>query len=82
MRTITYEDFLLLSEEEYYNFTGILLYDSQTIMYLENGLTHRLDGPAIVIKDGGGSNWYYKNNHVNVSSQEEFETWLKVSAFE
>lgn len=50
--------------------------------YYENydGSYHREDGPAKEYSDGSKS-WWYQGELVNVSSQEEFEQWLKYKAF-
>lgn len=41
-----------------------------------NGSRHRTDGPAIEYPDGNKS-WWYHGKRINVSSQEEFELYLK-----
>jgi hypothetical protein len=45
-----------------------------------NGILHRVDGPAIM-RDGGTNIWYYMDKRIAVSSQEEFEKWLKYRNF-
>ena len=46
--------------------------------YLD-GLCHRVDGPAQTCD--GEKNWFYYGKSIKVSSQEEFEQWLKYKAF-
>lgn len=53
------------------------------IMVLEwyqHSKLHRLDGPAIEWNDGT-KHWYYHGKYLNVSSQEEFEKFLKLKGF-
>lgn len=45
------------------------------------GYCHRMNGPAIEY-NWGDNEWWYENNLAPVSSQEEFEQWLKFKAFE
>lgn len=49
---------------------------------------HREDGPAIIMTNppfNGGktvNEWWYKGKYLNfISSQKEFERWLKLKAF-
>jgi len=54
--------------------------DSKYKSWWINGQRHRLDGPAIERRDGTKS-WYLNGNKIPVSSQEEFERYLKLMAF-
>lgn len=45
-----------------------------------NGDLHRIDGPAVEYTDGDKL-WFYKNEHIPASSQEEFEQLLRLKAF-
>lgn len=45
-----------------------------------DGSYHREDGPAQEYSDGSKS-WWYQGELVDVSSQKEFEQWLKYKAF-
>jgi hypothetical protein len=47
--------------------------------YIEDNL-HRLDGPALIYEDGF-KEWYVNDGLINVSSQKEFEQYLKLLAF-
>ncbi len=46
-----------------------------------HGIKHREDGPAQIWSDGGEA-WYYNGKFIDVNSQEEFEQWLKLKAFQ
>lgn len=80
MKTISYVSYYYLSPKEKINFTGIVRLESGIAYYL-NGQKHRLDGPALDYEDGYGD-WYYHGQWIDVKSQEEFESYLKVLAFE
>ena len=45
------------------------------------GYYHRINGPAIE-HNWGDNQWWYENNLAPVTSQEEFEQWLKYKAFQ
>lgn len=45
-----------------------------------NGQRHRTDGPAV--EGIRVCQWWYQDQFIEVNSQEEFESWLKVLAFE
>ena len=45
-----------------------------------HGKLHRLDGPAVITKES--TRWCYEGKWIKeVSSQEEFEQWLKYKSF-
>lgn len=48
--------------------------------WYKNGKRHREDGPAVEYPNGS-KNWHFYGNLINVSSQEEFERWLKFKSF-
>lgn len=49
-------------------------------MWYLYGLRHREDGPAV--EDiNGTKHWYFHGKFITVSSQKEFEQWLKYKAF-
>jgi hypothetical protein len=50
-----------------------------TSYYDERGEYHRLDGPAHTFRCR--QYWYYHGKEIEVSSQEEFERYLKLKAF-
>lgn len=62
----------------------IVSFSGTTFYYLRTSkgwrLSHRLDGPAIIWPEGTKA-WMYMGKKINVSSQEEFEHWLKLKAF-
>lgn len=76
-----------ISDQELKTYTGPIIYNaipyarSAGIYYYNNGKLHREDGPAVEYYDGE-KRWFYQDRHIRVNSQEEFEAWLKVSAFE
>lgn len=45
-----------------------------------HGKLHRLDGPA-VIGDNTIGEWYYHGQHIDCTSQKEFERLIKLLAF-
>jgi len=54
-------------------------YIGDKVWYL-NGEIHRLDGAAFETENGF-KEWYYKGKSIPVSSQEEFERYIKLLAF-
>ncbi len=46
----------------------------------QNGKLHREEGPAIEYANGDKS-WYYNDKKINVSSQQEFEYFLRFKSF-
>ena len=49
-------------------------------IFIQNGEYHRLDGPAI--ESNLGTNcWYLYGHKIDVSSQKEFEQYLRLLAF-
>lgn len=55
-----------------------------TIGYWIHGKAHRLMGPAYVFLNENEqkySQWYYKGEQINCSSQEEFEKLIKLKMF-
>lgn len=87
MKRKIYKD---IEKSELENYTGIIVYDRNSdlaetaygIDYMIDGKLHRLDGPARIFDNPYEENWYYQDKRVFVNSQEEFESWLKVIAFE
>lgn len=59
---------------------GIFINPANDKFWYKNESFHREDGAAIEYSDGTKS-WYYEGNYLNVSSQEEFEQWLKYKTF-
>ena len=50
--------------------------------YFQNNIRHRLDGPAREYSDWYECNlWYFNGKIIPVSSQEEFEQYLRILAF-
>jgi hypothetical protein len=45
----------------------------------QDGYLHRIDGPAM--QYGRENQWFYKGREIKVSSQKEFESYLKLKAF-
>ncbi len=43
-------------------------------------IPHRLNGPAVIFKDGS-QKWFFLGKEINVTSQEEFEKILQLKAF-
>lgn len=53
-----------------------------TIYYDENGLNHRLNGPAKEYGDKRyADQWWYHGTKIPVDSQKDFEKYLKLKAF-
>lgn len=53
--------------------------DGDKVWYV-SGEVHRLDGPACEFKNS--KHWYYHDQWIKeISSQEEFEQWLKYKVF-
>ena len=48
--------------------------------WLINGKRHRLDGPAVISRNGS-EYWYLNEKQISVSSQEEFERYLRLLVF-
>ena len=46
----------------------------------ENGELHREDGAALIYNNGN-KEWYLNDKYIPVSSQEEFERYIKLKAF-
>lgn len=51
-----------------------------TKWWYKEGYIHREDGPAIEYANGS-KKWYYEGEHIDCSSQEEFEKLLKLRMF-
>lgn len=51
------------------------------VWWYYEGLIHRLDGPAVSDRNGETLGWYYKDEWINVNSQQEFERLLRLKAF-
>jgi len=49
----------------------------------KNGLRHRKDGPAVsyISRNEINNQWWLNGEKINISSQEEFERYMKLSAF-
>jgi hypothetical protein len=79
MKTISHEEFCLLSIEEQDNFTGIVKRngDDYTTVY-KNGQLHNENGPAYIVCDGIEE--YYLNGK-HISSCKEYMLILKQLAF-
>jgi len=56
-----------------------IIYSNGDKDWYKNGNRHRLDGPAVDWEDR--KNWWLNGKHIPVSSQEEFERYLKLIAF-
>jgi hypothetical protein len=61
MKIYTQEEFSKLSLQERYNFTGAIKWDAGDIIFYENGLFHRTDGPARIWLNGLYEDRYYIN---------------------
>lgn len=48
--------------------------------WMINGQLHRLDGPASEFADGD-KEWFLYDKYIPVSSQKQFESYLKLKAF-
>lgn len=63
------------------HFTGWVQYYNSKIHFVD-GLYHREDGPAVLFSNGNKT-WCYNNQFLHeIKTQEQFESWLKVRAFE
>lgn len=59
---------------------GLEIQSNGVKIWFKDDEPHRLDGPAMVWINA--SHWYYEGTYVKgISSQEEFEEWLKYKAF-
>ena len=56
---------------------GPAIVDHEDKDYFQNGKRHRLDGPAIELWDGRKF-WYYQDQEINCSTQEEFDRLIKL----
>jgi hypothetical protein len=63
MKTTKYQDI-----EDIYKFTGICEWDNGERCWLVDGMTHRLDGPAVQWADGS-KQWWIENKEY---TEEEF----------
>lgn len=81
MKELTYDQFLDLPYQDRRTYNGIIIHNNGDKCYYVNCLPHRLDGPAMEFSDGV-KRWYFMGHAAPVKSQEEFESWLKVRAFE
>ena len=45
-------------------------------MYLVDGKFHRVEGPAL-LNNSGAKLWYFQDEYIDCTSQEQFETILK-----
>jgi hypothetical protein len=54
--------------------------DGNKFWYDEDGIHHREDGPAYELACGD-QRWFWHGELVNVTSQQEFESWLRLKAF-
>lgn len=68
-------------EKLYYMDNGSISSDIEYYLDEDCAILHRVEGPALDYAEPGASGWYYHGNHIPVSSQEEFEEWLKYNAF-
>lgn len=55
-------------------------FDNGIVMFHTNGKLHRIEGPVIIHADGTCF-WFFENQLIPVSSQNEFEQWLRLKAF-
>lgn len=60
---------------------GLILGSSGTKYWYKDNKLHREDGPAIIFAIPELPQWWYQDEYVSVSSQQEFEQWLKYKAF-
>lgn len=58
---------------------GLEIQQGGVKVWFKDDQPHRLDGPAMVWINN--AHWYYEGAYVKVTSQEEFEEWLKYKAF-
>ena len=97
MKSIKIKTFIACQTEcwGYYNKDSWLMYhredgpaatykDGSKYWWRHNKL-HREDGPAIEHPNGSNTGvlylWYYHGERIDVSSQEDFERWLKYNKF-
>jgi len=73
--------------DKYYFFNGqfhrvdgpAIEYTDGSTLWYHHGYLHRINGPAIEWVSGDKS-WYYHGEHINCSSQKEFERLIKLKA--
>jgi len=78
----------LTHKHEHYDNHGLLhkedgpamIFKDGSNCYLIHGEFHRLDGPACEYSNGY-KEWYLNGKQIPVSSQEEFERYLKLLVF-
>ena len=62
-------------------FGPAMIYANGTRYYYLNGKQHRMDGPAVVIPSKKEEKWYIDGMQIEVSTQEDFERYLKLNSF-
>jgi len=77
MKEITEEEFMDLTLEENFNFTGIVNWNDGAQIYYQNGKRHRMDGPAAVWSDGQVSYWI-NGKRVSREAQELYHSLMKL----
>ena len=76
-------------DKEYYNNEGLLhredgpavIYKNGPKCWYLNGKRHRIDGPAIERPNSINNNWFYHGKFIHVTSQQEFERYIKLLVF-
>lgn len=63
-----------------YKDLNVKITEEGRVYFKDNLDWHREDGPALELT-GGNCYWYYEGKLVNVSTQKEFESFLKLKAF-
>lgn len=70
-----------LRNGEYHREDGPAIEDAQgDKFWFINGQLHRLDGPASEFSDGI-KEWFWHDKYIPVSSQKEFESYLRLKVF-
>lgn len=59
---------------------GLIIRSDESKLWYKDDRLHKIDGPAIIYKDGGKC-WYYYGKHIHCSSTKEFLRLIKLKAF-
>ncbi len=65
---------------EKYTFPDVTWDEQYCLIRNDQVITHRENGPAIIVSRTI-NNWYYFGKYIPVTSQQEFEKYIKLIAF-